>query len=461
MGANRLTEGSIWRTLVKLAVPIMSTSFVQMAYNMTDMIWIGKIGSKAVAGVGTAGFFTWLAMAFILIPKIGAEVGVAQSTGKKDVAGTKDHIVHALQIGIVLALLYSIPLIVFKEKLIGFFHLGNNEVIGMAETYLVIIAFGMIFNFMNPIFTAILNGYGKSTTPFYINVIGLIVNMILDPMLILGLGPFPAMGVAGAAIATVGAQFLVMLVFLFKIKEIMPLFKQINIIQKPNQEKVKAIFKLGIPVALQSGCFTIFAMIIARIIAPWGPVAIAVQKIGSQIEAVSWMTAGGFSTALSAFVGQNYGAGKRERIYRGYFVAMGIVGIIGILTTALLIFGAKPIFRIFIDEEEAIKYGIVYLKILGLSQFFMCIEIATAGAFNGLGKTVPPAVIGIVLNALRIPAALILSSENLLGLNGVWWSISMSSVLKGVILTTWFTLYLSKNYKMKLHSDGVVVSSER
>ncbi|AOT70701.1 MATE family efflux transporter [Geosporobacter ferrireducens] len=447
MKANNLTEGSIWRALVKLSLPIMSTSFVQMAYNMTDMIWIGRIGSKAVAAVGTAGFFTWLAMAFILIPKIGAEVGVAQSVGRKDVAATKEHIVHALQIGAVLALLYSIPLILFKEQLIGFFNLGDIEVIQMAKNYLVIIAFGMIFNFMNPIFTAILNGYGNSTTPFYINVIGLIINMILDPVLILGIGPFPAMGVTGAAIATVGAQFLVMVVFLFKLKEIMPLFKQIKILQKPHKERIMTFFKLGIPVALQSGCFTIFAMIIARIIAQWGPVAIAVQKIGSQIEAVSWMTAGGFSTALSAFVGQNYGAEKHERIYRGYFVAMGIVGTIGIFATVLLIFGAKPVFSIFISEEEAIGYGIVYLKILGVSQFFMCMEIATTGAFNGLGRTVPPAIIGIVLNALRIPAALILSNENLLGLNGVWWSISISSILKGLILTTWFMVYLKKNYK--------------
>ncbi|MTI57507.1 MATE family efflux transporter [Geosporobacter ferrireducens] len=447
MKANNLTEGSIWRALVKLSLPIMSTSFVQMAYNMTDMIWIGRIGSKAVAAVGTAGFFTWLAMAFILIPKIGAEVGVAQSVGRKDVAATKEHIVHALQIGAVLALLYSIPLILFKEQLIGFFNLGDIEVIQMAKNYLVIIAFGMIFNFMNPIFTAILNGYGNSTTPFYINVIGLIINMILDPVLILGIGPFPAMGVTGAAIATVGAQFLVMGVFLFKLKEIMPLFKQIKILQKPHKERIMTFFKLGIPVALQSGCFTIFAMIIARIIAQWGPVAIAVQKIGSQIEAVSWMTAGGFSTALSAFVGQNYGAEKHERIYRGYFVAMGIVGTIGIFATVLLIFGAKPVFSIFISEEEAIGYGIVYLKILGVSQFFMCMEIATTGAFNGLGRTVPPAIIGIVLNALRIPAALILSNENLLGLNGVWWSISISSILKGLILTTWFMVYLKKNYK--------------
>ncbi len=88
MKTNNLTQGSILSALFKLAIPIMGTSFVQMAYNMTDMIWVGRVGSRAVAAVGTAGFFTWLAMAFILIPKIGAEVGVAQSIGKNPAVPT-------------------------------------------------------------------------------------------------------------------------------------------------------------------------------------------------------------------------------------------------------------------------------------------------------------------------------------------------------------------------------------
>jgi Na+-driven multidrug efflux pump len=86
---NNLTEGSIARALFRLALPIMGTSFVQMAYNLTDMIWVGRIGSRAVASVGTAGFYTWLGMAFVLIPKIGAEVGVAQSVGRKDMTEAK------------------------------------------------------------------------------------------------------------------------------------------------------------------------------------------------------------------------------------------------------------------------------------------------------------------------------------------------------------------------------------
>ena len=195
---------------------------------------------------------------------------------------------------------------------------------------------------------------------------------------------------------------------------------------------------------MQNGIFAFMSMVIAKILAQWGSTPIAVQNVGSQIESISWMTAGGFSTALSAFVGQNYGADRWDRIHEGYRKAIGLVSIIGIFATCLLIFGATPVFRIFIpDDSEAIKLGTTYLRILGLSQFFMCIEITTGGAFNGLGRTIPPSVVGIVFNALRIPSALLLSKTSL-GLNGVWWSVSISSIFKGIVLTGWFMIYLRK-----------------
>ena len=107
-GRFDLTQGKITEKLVKLSLPIMATSFIQMAYNMIDMIWVGKAGSSAVAAVGTAGFFTWLAMAFITISKVGAEVKVAQSMGQHDVDETKLYIKSAIEINIILSILYSL-----------------------------------------------------------------------------------------------------------------------------------------------------------------------------------------------------------------------------------------------------------------------------------------------------------------------------------------------------------------
>ncbi|MCF6461321.1 MATE family efflux transporter [Clostridium sp. Cult3] len=445
MENRTLTEGPITGTLVKLAIPIMATSFVQMAYNMMDMIWLGRVSTNAVAAAGTAGFFTWFGTALLMVPKIGAEVGVAQSLGGEDVKAAKKYVFHTIQLDIIVALIYSILLMVFRHKIIGFFNLGDEEVIQMAADYLLIISIGLIFYFLNPVFSGIFNGSGNSTTPFKINVIGLIINMVLDPLMILGIGPFPEMGIKGAALATIIAQFTVTLIFVIIGKSKSSLFDGLNIFQIPDKHYLKRIFKLGLPASIQTGLFASIAMVIARIIAQWGPTPIAVQKVGSQIESISWMTAGGFSTAISAFIGQNYGAGKWDRIREGYRKGLLIVGSIGIFATCLLIFGASPIFRLFIPyDKEALDIGITYLRILGISQFFMTIEIATQGAFYGLGRTIPPSFVGILFNGLRIPAALVLSSTSL-GLNGVWWSISISSVFKGIVLVIWYTIVLRKS----------------
>lgn len=454
MENRQLVEGNISRALVKLAVPIMATSFVQMAYNLTDMLWLGRVGTKAVAAAGTAGFFTWFGSALFMIPKIGAEVGVAQSIGREDIDSAKKYAANTLKLDILIALIYSAILMTFRHQIIGFFRLGDKEVIQMATDYLLIISFGLLFYFLNPVFSGIFNGSGNSSTPFKINTAGLITNMILDPIMIMGIGPFPKMGIKGAAWATIIAQFVVTLIFIFTSRKKSVLLKELNLLKIPfDKEYIKIILKLGLPVAIHQGLFSSIAMVIARIIAQWGPIPVAVQKVGSQIESISWMTAGGFSTAISAFVGQNYGAGKLERIREGYKKGLQIVGSIGIFATILLIFGAQPVFKLFIpDDPEALEIGIRYLRILGISQLFMTIEIASQGAFNGLGRTVPPSLVSVAFNALRIPAALILSST-FLGLDGVWWSISISSVFKGTVLTTWYLIVL-KGLKREILEQG-------
>ena len=443
-----LTEGSILKALTKLAMPIIGTSFVQMAYGFIDMIWVGRIGSGAVAAVGTVGFFTWLANAFIMIPRIGAEVGVAQSMGRKDHEGVVRAIRHSIQLIIALILLYGAALLTFRPPLLGFYQLGH-EIQGMANDYLLIISLGLVFFATNPIFTAIFNGAGDSTTPFRINAVGLIVNIILDPILIFGIGPFPYLGVGGAAVATVIAQMTATSLFIFEARKRPELFGGFKFFTKPDLTYLTKMFKMGLPMSLQSAFFTLISMTIARIISDWGPTAIAVQRVGSQIEQISWLTAGGFQSAMSAFTGQNYGARLGHRVYRGYFVGLGIVSAIGIVATAILILGAKSLFGIFIPEPEVIVLGASYLAIIGVSQLPQAVEILTAGAFIGLGITAPPSIVGISLNLLRVPAALILSATAL-GLDGVWWAISISSILKGIILSAWYLRFMNTNSEMVL-----------
>ncbi len=181
-----LTEGNILKGLIALSLPIMGTSFLQMAYNMTDMIWLGRVGGKAVAAAGTAGFYMWLSFAFIIIPKVGGEIKVSQSIGRKDFDSAKTYAKTAIQLNIILALLYFIFTQIFKEQLITFFKIQDAYVVKESIVYLNVVSFGFLFAFINPLLTGLFNSYGDSKTPFYLNMIGLLANMILDPILILG-----------------------------------------------------------------------------------------------------------------------------------------------------------------------------------------------------------------------------------------------------------------------------------
>ena len=433
-----MTEGDILSSLLKMALPIMGTSFMQMAYNLTDMIWIGFLGSSAVAAVGIAGFFVWFANMFIMLSKTGTEIRVAQASGAKDEMRAEHFARSGLHLIFFLAMGYMTFLLVFKTGLIAFFNTGSPEVENNAIRYLSIIAIGILFPFANQVFTGIFNGRGDSRTPFMFNAVGLVINIVLDPILINGFGPFPEMGVAGAALATVFAQFVVFVIFVYNIKFKHTLFEHFTLINPIKWSTLTDIMRLGGPPAIQSGLFTLISMIIARIIAVYGPLPIAVQKVGSQIESITWMTATGLAVALGAFVGQNYGGKQYGRVVKGYRTAMKLAFSLGIFNTLLLFFGAKYLFMIFIREPDAISLGVDYLRILGLSQLFMCIEITTSGAFNGIGHTKPAAITSIVFNILRIPMALYFSQMTFLGLNGIWWSISISSVFKGTIVYIWF-----------------------
>ena len=439
-----LTEGNIRLNITKLALPILGTSFIQMAYNLIDIMWLGRLSTNAVAAVGAAGFLLWLGQAFVMISQIGVGVNVAHCYGRGEYEEAKEFVSNGLQLDIIIAILYSIFLFVFRHQIIGFFNLDDPEVVAMAVSYLRIISIGIIFHFLNPVFSVSLNSSGNSLTPFKANTLGLVINIIADPILIFGLGPFPALGVEGAALATIFAQFCVTLIFIIIGKRYKTIFSNINIFKKPDIDKIKRITRLGIPPALQVGYHAIISMIITRLIANFGPVAVAVQSIGSQIESISWMSAEGFSSAISAFIGQNFGASKFQRIRQGYREGMQVIGGIGIFASLLMIFAAEPLFTFFLpDDPLAIQEGIKYLIILGFSQVFMSVEIGTNGAFNGLGMTIPPTINGMIFNTMRIPLAYGLS-RTVLGLTGIWWAITGSSILKGLVIYIWFKWYLNK-----------------
>ena len=440
-----LLNGNILTSLTELALPIMATSLVQTAYNLTDMAWIGMVGSDAVAAVGAAAMYTWLSSGVAALARMGGQVKSAHAYGEGNRREVIQYGKGALQLALVLAAAYGLLTNLLADSLIGFFHLNSSLVVKDAIVYLRIACGLILFAFIGQTLTGLYTASGNSRTPFVANCIGMGANIVLDPLLIFGLGPVPGMGVAGAAIATVTAQFIVALVLVLSMRRDPVLASQMRVWIPTSLSNIKTMVRIGFPAAIQSMLYCGISMVLTRFVTAWGDTAVAVQRVGGQIESISWMTADGFGTAINAFVGQNYGAGNLKRVKKGYMTASAIMFIWGIFTTCLLIFGAAPIFSLFIHEAEVIPAGADYLRIIGFSEMFMCVELMTVGALSGMGKTMEASVITIILTASRIPLAVILGGTAM-GLNGIWWALTISSIVKGIIF---FVYYLHIMKRMK------------
>lgn len=434
---NDLTRGSVGKSVWNMAIPLITASFIQMAYSLTDMFWVGRLGSESVAAVGAAAYFHWLCNALSMICKIGVEVAVSQSLGARQPLRARVYANQAALLAGILASLYALFIWLSADRLISLFRL-EPSISGQSVAYLRATVPGIFFLFHNNVFGGIYNGQGNSKTPFKILSIGFICNIVFDPLFIYGAGPIPPLGTTGAAVATVLSQCAVFSIFAYKLYYKRSPLGKLRLVGRLRRCFTARVASLGSPVSLQNGLFALFSLTLATLAARWGHVGVAVQSIGAQVEAITWMTATGFSTALAAFVGQNFGARDFERVRRGYRYTLKLAGSVSLVATVAFLFFGRPIFSIFAREPGTIDAGNDYLRILALSQLFSAIESVTAGAFNGLGKTIPPAIVGIFLNAARVPLAHYLTTFPALGLNGIWWSITLTSILKGVVLMTWY-----------------------
>lgn len=438
MGGN-LTKGPILKTLTKLAIPIMASYFIGTLYNITDMAWIGQLGSKAVAGVGVGGMFTWLSQGLSSIARMGGQVQVAQCIGRGDREKAHGYAQVAIQLAFYMGLIFALISLIFVHQMVGFFNLTDPEAYSAAVSYTRIACGLIVFSFLTVTLTGLYTAQGDSQTPFWANLIGLATNMILDPILILGPGPFPKLGVIGAAIATVTAQFIVMGIMVLGVmrqkKE--NVLKGIRLAAAIPGSYLKGICQIGIPSGVQDMTYCFISMILTRMVSGFGAEAIATQRVGGQIESISWHTADGFAAALNAFTAQNYGAGKMDRVKKGYRASLLTVGVWGLLVTAIFVFAPNTIARIFFHEPKAIAIAVSYLIIIGLSEAFLCVEITTIGAISGLGKTHLCSIISILFTSMRIPLAIVLGNTSL-GLDGIWWALSSTTMIKGIIFTATF-----------------------
>ncbi|HAQ21805.1 MAG TPA: MATE family efflux transporter [Prolixibacteraceae bacterium] len=441
MGISPMMKRLIW-----LALPVIGSSFMMMAYNFVNMIFVGRLGSDAVAAVGSAGFFMHFGWGLSAMLTVGAGIKVSHAIGSRDAQLAKSYVRSGILAVIGLALIYYVFLFFARNELIGLIRLNNAEIELAASRYLLLIGLCIPFSFQNLFFTSVFIGSGDSKSPFRINATTLSINILLDYLLIFQAG----MGINGAALGTIISQATGTVLFYFKLngsENLKPIGTAYN------RSLLKNVVKLGLSPTIQRVSFTIVAIFMARIISNWGPTAIAVQKVGVQIEAISYMTAGGFLAALSTISGQAFGAADYRKQWQAFRSGMLLALVLGILTSAVLIIFAEPLFSIFLHDPESVAMGREYLIILGFSQLFMVMEMMATGAFFGWGKTNIPAITGITLTVLRIPMALAFISLWQNALSSVWWSISISSMAKGTLLVVLF-IVLFKTFMRKQKHDA-------
>ncbi|MDR2498600.1 MAG: MATE family efflux transporter [Tannerellaceae bacterium] len=421
-----LTSGPISRQLFRLAAPIIGTSFIQMTYSLTDMAWVGRLGSASVAAIGSVGILTWLTTNISLLTKVASEVSVGMSLGSRSQSDARMYATHNFTIALLLSLIWGSSMFALAQPVLGLYRLSEG-ITSEAVVYLRIVAIGFPFVFLSSALTGIYNGAGLSRIPFYIHGAGLILNITLDPVCIFVFD----MGSAGAAIATIISQASVFVIFIYTTKRKSRLLGGFPLLGKLRAMPTLRIFRLGLPVAMFNSLHSIINLLMGRTASlHGGHIGLMTLTAGGQIEALAWNTSQGFSTALGSFVAQNHAAGMRDRVHGAYRTTLLMTMIFGIFCTLLFVFFGEEIFAVIVPEREAWMAGGLFLRIDGYSMMLMMLEITMQGLFYGTGRTIPPAIISISLNLARLPLAALLASTSL-GVEGVWWALSLTSMGKG------------------------------
>ena len=412
----------------------MGTQLMQMAYNLVDVAYLGRVGSDAVAASATAGFYMWMSNAFLLLGRMGAEIGVSQAMGRKDEADARRYARGAIWMAALLGVGFAAALILFRGPLIGFFNLAERDVAASARRYLTIVALGVPFTYLSAAANATFTASGNSRLPFLINSAGLLLNMALDPLLIFRAG----WGVAGAGAATAASQMFVCALALWALKRAKQRpFESITILRRPDWAHIRRMLNWSAPIALESLFFTFLSMLTTRLVVGYGAGAVATVNVGTQIESMSWMVGGGFGSAVTAFIGQNYGAGRQDRIDRCVKLSITVMAGWGLFVSLVLYFLGGALFMVFMPDETLLPLGVLYLRVMAFSELLLCSEGVVSGAFRGCGQTRQSAVASIISNSLRVVLAYALS-RTALGIGGVFWGITISTNLRVLWIGIWY-----------------------
>jgi putative MATE family efflux protein len=440
INTDDITSGPIVRSIVSLAIPVVLGMFMEFALTVTDFYWVGKLGPTAQDAITTSMVVIWTIYAFITLLSVGVTALVSRYVGAKDFDLTRFYINQGMKLALILGLLFSLTGFILAPSIIRFMGPGEAT-LARAIPYLRIFMVSCTFYAMTDTAYAVFRASGDTVTPTKIGVLMVLVNMGLDPLFIFGLGPFPELGVAGASVASAISIFISMLIVYYLTFSGKLGYRVDSLFRfKPNIAGMAKIIKIGLPISFQQFVFIVVYWFLIKIVHEFGADAGAAMGIGNRMESLSYLTCYGFSLAASTMVGQNLGAKKPDRAAKCAWGAAGLaIGFTFVIAFFFVVFN-DFIAGIFTQNAEVRKIAADYLFILGLSQFTMAVEIVIEGSFSGAGNTIPPMAVLLPGAIARIPLAYYLCFNLNWGVNGVWWTLTITTTVKALILAFWFKL---------------------
>lgn len=384
-----MTEGSIFKNLLFFAAPLILGNLLQQMYNAVDSIIVGNyVGSNALAAVGAGASLIYLLIAFSQGASVGAGVIVSQYLGAKDKDSVHKAVHTALMISIILGLMLTVSGILFSRKLLIMMN-TPAEILNDAACYLRIYSYGLIFNVVYNMAAGIMNAAGNSRRSLMYLAAAAVTNIFMDLLLIAGL----KIGVAGAAIATNFSQAvscILALWFLFRV----PADYRISLKSlRIHKSMALRIIQIGLPTGIQNMVISFSNILIQASINQYGATAVAGFSAYLKIDGFNILPVLSISMAITTFIGQNYGAGKYDRMKKGMWVTLMMGVVYTVLTGILLLTFSEPIMRLFSKDPGVIAYGQTAMKYFCPFYWILAILHSLAGTVRGTGKSVPPMVV--------------------------------------------------------------------
>ncbi len=387
-----MTEGSIWKSILLFSVPLILGNLLQQLYNTADSIIVGNfVGSNALAAVGSSGSPIFLLIGFSQGIAVGAGVVVAQYLGAKDREDAQRAVHTALALAVLLGLILTIGGILVSRALLTAMD-TPAEVLEDAVTYMQIYFGGVLFSVVYNMAAGILNAAGNSQRSLLYLGIASGTNILLDLVLIAGL----RMGVAGAAIATDISQLVSCVLALRFLMQVQDDYRVTAREIRVHGKMAVRIIKVGLPTGIQNMVISLSNILVQAGVNGYGAAAMAGFAAYMKVDGFNILPIMSFSMAATTFVGQNFGAGKLDRVKKSLWVTLGMGVVYTILTGVLLLAFQDPIMHLFTHEEDVVAFGCTAMHYFCPFYWELSILHGLAGTVRGTGKTIPPMVVLLV-----------------------------------------------------------------